>query len=536
MGTKDTYRVGRYARLSREDGDKLESDSIVNQQRVIEDYCAAHAGLVIVEDYADDGFTGTNFNRPAFRRMLDDIEKNKIDCIVVKDLSRFGRDYIDMGYYLERYLPSRNIRFIAINDNVDSLNGPYDMLLPLKNVFNTQYAKDISGKVRSAFRVKQQRGEFVGAFASYGYQKDPENHNRLMVDPVAARVVLRVFQMAAQGIGQVRIAKTLNEEKIPCPSEYKKLMGMKYCNNHRLETTRYWTYATIHRMLTNEMYVGAMVQNRSVRPTMHGKAKALDKKDWVVVDNTHEAIISRELWDTVQAQAAKNGREIDFQGNVGLFAGFLFCGDCGRAMVKTIWGKKTTYSCGSYRRYGATVCSSHSTPMETLEAIILADLNRIIAEVKDLRQVAESCREESPLQARRASEQQRLTAALTRVQHLKKGAYEDYKEKLLSRDEYLRYKEDYDRQEASLQGQLAQLAQQEDPQELLQEPWVDQLLRLGCLTTLDRATLAQTVKEIRVFEDKHIEITYLFSDALRMLLEKPGEEEGQAAREENCTP
>ena len=174
--------------------------------------------------------------------------------------------------------------------------------------------------------------------------------------------------------------------------------------------------------------------------------------------------------------------------------------------------------------------------METLEAIILADLNRIIAEVKDLRQVAESCREESPLQARRSSEQQRLTAALTRVQHLKKGAYEDYKEKLLSRDEYLRYKEDYDKQEASLQGQLAQLAQQEDPQELLQEPWVDQLLRLGCLTMLDRATLAQTVKKIRVFEDKHIEITYLFSDALRVLLEKPGEEEGQAVREENCTP
>ena len=537
MSTKDTYRVGRYTRLSREDGDKPESDSIVNQQRTIEDFCAAHDDLVIAADYADDGFTGTNFNRPAFLRMLEDIEQNKINCIVVKDLSRFGRDYIDMGYYLERYLPSRNVRFIAINDSVDSLKGPYDMLLPLKNVFNTQYARDISGKVRSAFRVKQERGEFVGAFAPYGYLKDPKDHNKLVVDPTAAGVVARIFRMAASGMGQVRIAKTLNDEKIPCPSAYKKQMGMKYYNGQRLETTGYWTYATIHRMLANEMYVGVMVQRRYARPTMHGKAKALDKQEWAVVPNTHEAIISRELWDTVQAQVAKNGREIDFQGNLGLFAGFLTCGDCGRAMVKTIWGKRTTYSCGSYRRYGASVCSSHSTPMEALEAIILEDLNRIIAEVKDLREVAESCREANPLHERRDAELRRLSAAISRVQHLKKGAYEDYKEELLSRDEYIRYKEDYDQQEESLRCQMTQLEQRDDPQEVLQEPWVDQLLRLGRLTSLDRATLAQTVKEIRVFEDKHIEITYLFSDALRMLLEQPGNDSlTQDAHEAPDTP
>ena len=156
--TKEKYKVARYARLSREDGDKLESDSIGNQLRLIEDYCGRHTELVLTDDYVDDGFTGTNFDRPAFKRMLEDINAGKIDCVVVKDLSRFGRDYIDMGYYLERWFPSRDVRFIAVNDAVDSLQGPYDMLLPLKNVFNTQYAKDISSKVRSSFTTKQRRG------------------------------------------------------------------------------------------------------------------------------------------------------------------------------------------------------------------------------------------------------------------------------------------------------------------------------------------------------------------------------------------
>jgi len=158
--TKENYLVARYTRLSREDGDKLESDSIVNQQRMIEDYCACHSGLCIVDDYIDDGCTGTNFNRPGFQQMIQDIESGKINCVIVKDLSRFGRDYIDMGHYLERYFPARGVRFIAINDGVDSLKGPYDMLLPLKNIFNTQYAKDISDKIRSSFRSKQRRGEF----------------------------------------------------------------------------------------------------------------------------------------------------------------------------------------------------------------------------------------------------------------------------------------------------------------------------------------------------------------------------------------
>lgn len=513
------YRTALYARLSREDGDKPDSDSIVNQQYLLRDYCAAHPEFVITDEYADDGFTGTNFKRPEFQRMVSDIEAGKVDCVIVKDLSRFGRDYIDMGFYLERFFPAKGVRFLAVNDGVDSLKGPYDMLLPLKNVFNTQYAKDISEKVRSSFRSKQKRGEFVGAFASYGYLKDPDNHNRLIADPVASLVVKRIFEMAAEGVGQVRIAKILNEEQVPCPSEYKRQMGEKYCNGRKLDGTRYWTYATVHRLLQNQMYIGTMVQNRSVRPTMHGKARKADEKDWIKVDGTHEPIISKELWDTVQAQVSKNSREIDWGGNVGLFAGFLRCGDCGRALTKTTWNGRVTYSCGSYHRYGAMACTPHYIPQNVLSEIILGDLNRIIAEIKDLRELAEKSQPPTDKEAHRESEIKKLQAALSRVQRLKKSAYEDYRDGLLNKEDYISYKADYERQESALTAQLDQSEKQNAETDKLREPWVEQLISLGKITELDRATLAQTVKEIRIFEDKRIEITYLFSEALRGLLE-----------------
>ena len=513
-----------YERLSREDGDRLESDSIINQQRMLEDYCKHHTEFRVIAHYSDDGYTGTNFHRPAFKRMLSDIEGGKINCVIVKDLSRFGRDYIDMGYYLERYFPAHGVRFIAINDNVDSKQGPYDMLLPLKNVFNTQYAKDISQKVRSAVAVKQNRGEFVGAFASYGYLKDPENHSRLVVDPVAGKVVQRIFRMAASGMGQIKIAHVLNEEQIPCPSEYKRLMGEKYTNSKKLDSTRYWTYATIHRMLKNEIYLGNMVQRRSVRPTMHSKAKSLNSNQWAVVSGTHEPLILQELWETVQVQVAKNGRAPNFTQNVGLFSGFLKCGDCGRSMAKTRWNSKIHYSCGSYKRYGATACTKHYIPQSILEDIVLDDLNRIIAAVDNLKKITDDHQQDVSAVQPSAAEQKRLQTALSRIRRLKQGSYEDYRDKLISRDDFLRYKADYDHQEQVLLHQISQLQETKEI-DAPTKPWIENLLQKGKLEELDRVTLAQTVKEIRVFEENRIEIQYLFSDALRDVLENNTEEE-----------
>jgi hypothetical protein len=270
-------------------------------------------------------------------------------------------------------------------------------------------------------------------------------------------------------------------------------------------------------MLQNPVYLGTMVAGRTVRPGMHGKAVANAKENWIVVENTHEAIVSPALWDTVQAQITQNSRPIDWEGHVSLFAGLLACGDCGRAMCKTTWKGQITYSCGSYHRYGSSVCSSHYLRQDTLETIVLEDINRVLVPLPALRRIARETRTTSPAAQTRESEQKKLEAALGRVQRLKKSAYEDYKDGLLSREEFLRYKADYDRQEQTLQSQAAQ---SQTAPEGLETPWVDKLLQQGKLTALDRPTLVQAVAKIRVFQDKRLEITYRFSQDLLSLLEK----------------
>jgi len=505
---KDRYRAAAYCRLSREDGDKPESDSIINQQHAIEDFCARNPAFELVATFADDGCTGTNFDRPAFQRMLAQIEAGELDCVIVKDLSRFGRDYIDMGFYLERFFPSRGVRFIAINDGVDSARGAYDMLLPLKNIFNAQYAKDISNKVKGAFRTKQHRGEFIGAFAAYGYQKDPADKNHLLVDPVAAKVVHEIFTLASGGMGKQKIADKLNADDVPSPSVYKRLMGARYRNTDESVSDRKWTYAAVHKILGSELYIGNMVSNRNARETMHGKEQAVSREDWIIVEGTHEAIISRELWDSVQKQNGSCARENS------MFAGFLFCGDCGSRMVKTDWNRKTMYCCGNYRRYGTATCTKHFVSEAQIEEVVRTDMNHVIRQVKELKALAESNRPISFAAQQRQKEWKQLKQAIERVRELKKAVYEDYRDKLLDKDEYLRYRADYDTQEKTLAAQLEAANKSNGESCAVNGAWVDRLLRQGELELIDRAVLAQNVKEIRVYENKRIEITYLFSEKL----------------------
>ena len=505
--------VGLYARLSREDGDGIESDSIVNQQRLLEGFAAEHTAFDVYDVYIDDGYTGTNFDRPGFLRMIRDIEAGRISCVIVKDLSRFGRDYIEAGRYLEHWFPAHSVRFIAVTEGIDSANGPSDLMVAIKNIFNSQYAKDISLKVRSAIRTKQRRGEFVGAFASYGYQKDPADHNRLIIDPAAARIVRRVFDMYESGAGKIRIAAQLNAEGVPCPSEYKKLMGERYRNGRRLRETTYWTYSTVHRMLQNPMYAGDMAQSRDERKVMHGKTKKKERADWIVVEGTHEPIIARDQWERVQAMLRSGTRDMDFETNISPFAGVLRCGDCGRAMAKTCRGGRIHYTCGSYKRYGKGVCSPHAISLSCLEQLVLDDLNRMVAAGQDLAALSAQVRESAARPEPVKQEADKAQAALERVLRLKKGSYEDYKDGLLSRADFLRYRSDYDAQEQKLRETLSRwekAAQETDP---LDDPWIQALLQEGRLTALDRATVAETIAQIRIYEAGRIEIDYLFAES-----------------------
>ena len=503
----EVWNTAGYVRLSREDGDKAESDSIANQRKLLEQYVQAHPELRLAAFYQDDGYTGTNFDRPAFRRLEADVEAGRINCVLVKDLSRFGRDYIEVGRYLERVFPARGVRFIAVNDQVDSARGRYDMLLPMKNIFNTQYARDISDKVRSAIRAKQQRGEFVGAFSSYGYRKDPADHNHLLVDPAAARVVERIFALFEQGWGKVRIARQLNAEGVPSPSEYKRMLGERYHNGRKLDRTTYWTYATVHRILQNQIYAGNMEQGRDRRPTMHGKAVRLDRAHWTVVPGTHQAIIPPEQWARVQSLLGRRTRQLGFEQNQSPFAGFLRCGDCGRAMVKHRRAGGIYYICGSYQRYGPTVCAGHSISHQTLEELVLEDLNRVLSAAGDMRRLAEQA--PAPAALNLQGERVRLEGGLERLYRLKKRAYEDFREGLVEQADYLRYRADYQRQEEELAAQLRQLDRAAAPP--TECPWVEALLGQGRLTGLDRVTVAETVRQILVFADGRLEITYAFA-------------------------
>ena len=512
-----------YCRLSREDGDRMESDSIGNQRKLLEAYIENHPELVMAECYADDGYTGTNFQRPAFQRMLRDIGNGRIRCVLVKDhpvmlnraptLHRLGIQAFEPVLVEGRALKLHPLNCTAFNADFD---GDYDMMMPLKNLFNTQYARDISQKVKSSLHAKQQRGEFIGAFASYGYCKDPQNHNRLIIDPPAAEVVRRIFTLFENGMGKIRIAKQLNEEGISCPSEYKRLTGEKYRNNHRLETTTYWTYATIHRILQNEMYIGNMEQGRDDRLQMHGKAKRKERSQWTVVSGTHQPIIEKDQWQRVQALLNTNARTPDFRQNVSPFAGFLKCGDCGRAMVKTTWGGKIFYTCGSYKRYGASVCSKHYIAHDVLTKVILDDLNRLIAGMENLRQLAQQGAAQRPRSG--TDQPQKLEAALQRIQRRRQSAYEDYQDALISKEDFLRYRADYDAQEQALQAQLDKLRDsvQAEPLSL---PWVKELLASGQLAELDRPTVAAAIREIRVYEGNRMEIDYLLPEGCRALLE-----------------
>lgn len=519
------FNTAIYIRLSREDGDKEESDSVGNQKKLLTDYVNGQNELVLYDVYVDDGFTGTNFNRPAFKRMLKDIKAGKVNCVIVKDLSRFGRDYIDTGRYLERDFPEMGVRFISVTDSIDSMKQAYDMLLPIKNIFNEQYARDISKKVQTAVKTKQKAGEFIGAFTSYGYKKSPVDKNKLVIDEYSADVVRRIFSLYIQGYGKQKIAKLLNEEGILCPSVYKRAMGLNYHNPNRLESTTYWSYSTINSILHREMYVGNMVQGTK-HQRMRSKQKKMAKEDWIIVEDTHEPIIDKETWEKAQSLLHKRTRELDLETNKNIFAGFVKCGDCGRAMAKNMWRRadgSKTYSlyCGTYKRNGKQYCTPHTLPMAVLEQIVLEDLKTLVQNVGDLRELV-SVQHLSASKIKRVADTEisKIRSELERVKRLKQSVYEDYKEELITKEEFLSYREDYQKKEELYSKQIEALEEKKNDSitdDVFDTPWLKRLLELKDIEKLDREIVVEMISEIKVYENRKIKITYNFSNELEHL-------------------
>ncbi|MEG1857993.1 MAG: recombinase family protein [Pseudoflavonifractor sp.] len=365
------WRTALYMRLSKDDDCAGESSSIKNQRSLMTNY-AKENGFDITLEFVDDGYSGTSFDRPRFRQMLDCIEEKIIDMVLVKDLSRLGRDYLQTGYYLEHYFTEKGVRCIAINDGYDSAQPSYGMA-PIKNVVNELYAQDISRKIRSSFRSKMEAGEYIGNFAPYGYRKDPANRNHFLVDDTAAEAVRELFALADDGVKPAEIARVFNEKGILSPALYRCAQHPQLCEG-AYTTRREWTAAGVAKLLKNIVYLGHMAQGKNEKVSHKSQViRRTPREDWIVVRNTHEAIITQENFDV--AQKKMSSRTCEKKGQfVNLFSGIAKCADCGRNLSAVGTRKKDSaacLACGGYKLHGKTTCSNHFIDYDALYRLVL---------------------------------------------------------------------------------------------------------------------------------------------------------------------
>ena len=336
------WNVGIYIRLSQEDGDKEESNSVTNQRERINSYISEDKELNVYDYYIDDGWSGTNFDRPDFKRLIADAENNVINTIIVKDLSRFGRNYIEVGNYLEQIFPVNNIRFIAINDCIDSYKDPESInsiIVPFKNLMNDEYCRDISQKVKYALNTRKRNGEFMGSMIPYGYIRSTEDKHKLVIDDEAAKVVKKVFKNALKGLGTTAIARKLNKDGINTPSLHKINVLKIKCNYRNSGKSNYWNDSMVAHILRNRVYLGEMVQckYKTVSYKIHKRVKN-SKENWIIVKRTHEALVSYNDFDKVQKMLDSRGWKCNHDGTISTFAGKVKCGDCKCAMHKNTSG------------------------------------------------------------------------------------------------------------------------------------------------------------------------------------------------------
>lgn len=382
MTTPQQNNAALYLRLSRDDGGDVESNSIGNQRTILQRY-AHECGFASMQEYIDDGFSGTSFERPSFKRMINDIEKGKINTVLCKDLSRLGRNNALVSYYTELFFPDRGIRFIAVNDCIDSAKGDNE-IMPFKSVINEYYARDISKKIRSAFRAQAQKGSYTAPYAPYGYSKDPADKHHLIPNPETAGVVRRIFSLAAKGMGTSAIARTLSGEGIPTPRVHIRALGIPRPETFRADTD--WSHTTIKNIVLNHIYLGHMVNLKTTTKSYKNKKQVtLPEEAWIVVKNTHEPLVSEDTFALAQKiiGVKKRGNKYGFKN---IFAGLVKCDDCGSGMSLVYCRgnskKYIGYNCNRYRQHANNYCLNHYITYDNLYAVALASIQEKAAFVK----------------------------------------------------------------------------------------------------------------------------------------------------------
>ena len=528
------FYAAMYLRLSKDDEDrgslnKSESNSIGNQRELIKSFLREQPDIELYDIYVDDGFSGSNFDRPEFKRMIGDIEAGRVNCVVVKDLSRFGRDYIESGRYIQKVFPALSVRFIALTDHFDSISadtGESSIVLPVKNFINDSYCRDISTKVKSQLAVKYKNGECIAAFAAYGYRKSDTDKNRLVIDEYAAENVRRIFAWKIEGLALSAIAEKLNSLGILSPKEYKKSMGLSYHGGFSGTGRSGWGSTTIKRILTNEVYLGHMVQGKTEKVNYKVKKHtAKPEREWVKVENTHEAIVSADDFAVVQHLLKADGRRSPDSGTPSPFMGILFCGDCGQQMVRRVIRYKDTakvyYICSTKNR--GEGCSRHSIEESALKEIVCESARKFansFLKEKELFDRAMQYETNFEAVARYDKEIGRLKKEQDKYYSLCSGLYEDLREGVVTKEEFERLQSGF-----MQKGKELEAAMQKQEQ-LIKDMFKKGALSAGRLKTfqdcvelreIDRHTLSSLVRRIDVYENRQVVIDFYFMDTFAVM-------------------
>jgi len=457
------YYAAGYERLSDEDEREGESCSIDSQRKIIGQFCESK-NIQLVDYYVDDGYSGTNFDRPGFQQLLADIKRGKINMVIVKDLSRFGRNYVDSGYYIENVFDEYNVRFIAVDDAVDTLQGE-NMVMPIKNMMNDFYAKDISKKTRSALNARAKSGSYIASKAAYGYMKDPNDHNKLIIDPMTAETVREIFYLASTTLGYHAIVNHLTRNGILTPQSYLVTQDPGYFKKKEFKPHCQWNNKTVVTILNNPVYLGNIVYGRTRSKKIRSKDRLERPEDeWITKDGTHEPIISQELWDAAHERLKTRKREKKC-GEVHMFSGYIYCADCGAAMTfnnrdlrKDLNGE---FLCGSYKRKGKHACTTHYVTYEMVYQMLLDDIRAKSREAnKDEERFIKSLEQENELLASReisstVQEEKQARIRIGELDRIISKLYEDSALGVIPTERFAGMFAHYDSEQRNLKAKIA---------------------------------------------------------------------------------
>ena len=529
------WKVALYIRLSKEDGDKGESYSVTSQREILMEYLKSHSEFELYDTYVDDGWSGTSFDRPDFKRMMDDVYEGKVNCVIVKDLSRFGRNYADAGNYIDNIFVRFKVRFIALNNGVDSFSENMNsatqcITIGVQNVINESVAATTSVNIRGTLNVSRKQGKFIGSFACYGYKKDPNDRHKLIIDEEAAETVRMIYRLFLEGKGVLGIVKTLNALGIPNPAAYKKLQGLNYNHTSGNNNDGSWCDQTVRRILKNEMYIGNMVQGKNTTVSYKIKqCRPVPKSDWIIVEGTHEPIIDKDTFYKVQSLFGTDSfvRKSLLTNEVELFTGLVKCADCNRAMSKKTnrfdYGTYSYYRCVTNNKRGG--CFPHSVRIDKLEQAVLYTIKAMIKTALELEAFLLEVEERSKNQHKITVVDRtidRKIAEREKYKNMSLSLYPDWKSGMITQEEYTKLKESIADKIRELDQAIEELQKEgtkPSKKDMKDNEFLNHFLQYATIDKLTRPIVVELIDSILVHGNGNITINFKFTDAYEEILE-----------------